>query len=76
MYEGLATATTLAMAVSTWFGVRQERGIMSPFIRGFRAGWPSSVGTVPAPEGVERKEVEVFLTYLPPPAIGADFPML
>ena len=26
-------ATTLTMAVSTWFGVRQERGIMSPFIR-------------------------------------------
>jgi hypothetical protein len=67
-------ATTLTMAVSTWFGVRQERGIMSPFIKGFRAGWPSSVGTVPAREGVERKGVEVFLTCLSSPGIGVDLP--
>ncbi len=41
-------AGTLAKVLCTTFGVRQERGIMTSVHKGFRAGWPPSVGTVAA----------------------------
>jgi hypothetical protein len=33
-----STAMTLTLEIGGWFGVRQERSIMSPFVRVFRAG--------------------------------------